>query len=131
MAIQATARSRYILKGARPPVCACTEITAIAASANYDVVSLNRDRSSGSVHNLPTTTTSSVILKAPAAASHDQQFHGGQSRVRDLERAVRRERVDGVVAVVGDAVAAGGEELGGRTAARVVFSGARVVVARG
>ena len=51
--------------------------------------------------------------------------------MRDLERAVGRERVDGVVAVVGDVVAAGGEELGGRTPARVVFAGARVVVARG
>ena len=51
--------------------------------------------------------------------------------MRDLKRAVGRERVDGVVAVVGDVVAAGGEELGGRTAARVVVAGARVVVARG
>ena len=41
--------------------------------------------------------------------------------MRDLERAVGRERVDGVVAVVGDVVAAGGE-LGGRTPARVVFA---------
>ena len=47
--------------------------------------------------------------------------------MRDLERAVGRERVDGVVAVVGDVVAAGGEELGGR----IVFAGARVVLARG
>ena len=49
--------------------------------------------------------------------------------MRDLERAVGRERVDGVVAVVGDVVAAAGEELGGRTTARVVVAGARVVVA--
>ena len=58
------------------------------------------------------STAAAVPVVPTSAASHDQQFHGGQSRVRDLERAVGRERVDGVVAVVGDAVAAGGEELG-------------------
>jgi hypothetical protein len=86
--IQPTTSSRHVVKGARAPVCAYTEATAITAFADYDGVSLLRDRPSGSVNDLPSTTTSSVVFKAAAAASNDQHIHGDQVRVRDPERAV-------------------------------------------
>ena len=86
--IQKPTKCSYVVKGARAPVCAYTEATAITAFADYDGVSLLRDRPSGSVNDLPSTTTSSVVFKAAAAASNDQHIHGDQVRVRDPERAV-------------------------------------------